>query len=515
MAESKTTSYLSSIKEVPTNKKVLSKEMETQKAIRLALRKDYDGALDILTVLEDEDMINIIKKCIDLEPLFEQFLNGDITLGKYKRSTRNFPDEAKDIVHYKYPNLEFIELRNLERKFREKIEGIIDDLLSKNTLDSLIEARKVYEKNIGVVKKPYNFDRLFLKTISFIPLAEYEPLYYIEWSEVDTLINNYLLQEAKDFNKAETIIKEIKVIDKNRDVIQTIIKRFNKAFDSRLRQNYREAKLKNFVREYNKHTFYALERQNKVVEKTELFFLQRRIYSVFYLNENCELFLGMLKTHMDCMSVIPFENQKAFYHGIIRSIRKTGDYSIFEYFPEKIINGQNFIDVIQDSLEEDEFTIRGIVAQLKGKNNQEIMESLFLKVFKKELSFSDTKKAPEFNKENSEVLVEQYKLNDSLIHKLKARRILYKIVAAFELIMSALFAIGVTAICGFAFRKQLYFLGVVLLLLGLVFGIWSFVRLEDVITTNREKRLLRLRKNIDELQSENIVILKKVYLGID
>ena len=515
MANSKTTSYLSSIKEVSSSKDVFSKEMETQKAIRLALRKDYDGALDIFNELEDEEMINIIKKCIDLEPLFEQFLNGDITLGKYKRTTRNFPEEAKDIVHYKYPNLEFIELRNLERKFREKIEGIIDDLLSKNTLESLIEARKVYEKNIGVVKKPYNFDRLFIKTISFIPFEEYEPLYYIEWSEVDNLINSYLLQEAKDFNKAEKIIKEIKVIDKNRDVLQTIIKKFNKTFDTRLRQNYREAKLKNFVREYNKHTFYSLERQNKVVEKTEPFFLQRRIYAVFYVNENCELFLGMLKAHMDCMNVIPFENQKAFYHGIIRSIRKTGDYSIFEYFPKKIIEGQNFIDVIQDSLEEDEFTIRGIVERLKGKNNQEIMESLFLKAFKKPLTFADTKKAPEFNKENAEVLVEKYKENDSLVHKCKARRVFYKTLAAFELILSALLAIGITAICGFAFRKQLYFLGVALLLAGLVFGIWSFVKLEDVITTNREKRLLRLRKMIDELQAENVVILKKVYLGID
>ena len=40
-------------------------------------------------------MINIIKKCIDLEPLFEQFLNGDITLGKYKRTTRNLIDKCR------------------------------------------------------------------------------------------------------------------------------------------------------------------------------------------------------------------------------------------------------------------------------------------------------------------------------------------------------------------------------------------------------------------------------------
>ena len=46
-------------------------------------------------------------------------------------------------------------------------------------MDSLIEARKVLEKNIGVVKKPYNFDKLFLKTISFIPYTEFESLYYL------------------------------------------------------------------------------------------------------------------------------------------------------------------------------------------------------------------------------------------------------------------------------------------------------------------------------------------------
>ena len=54
----------------------------------------------------------------------------------------------------------------MERKIREKIEGMIDELVAKNTLENLIEAKKSFEKNKGIVKKPYNFDRLFIKTIS-------------------------------------------------------------------------------------------------------------------------------------------------------------------------------------------------------------------------------------------------------------------------------------------------------------------------------------------------------------
>ena len=515
MATEKTISYLSSVKDSTNEIDSFTYRIETQKALKLAIKKDYDGALEILNEIENGDAILLIKKCAELEDIFEQFLNGEISLSHYKKSTKHYPDEAKDIVHYKYPNLEFIELRNLEKKFREKIEGIIDDLLSKNTLESLIEAKKVYEKNIGVVKKPYNFNKLFIKTISFIPFSKYEPLYYLEWTDVDVLINNYLLLESNNFLKAETIIKEIKVFDKNRDTIQTIIRKFNKNLDNRLRQNYREVKLKAFVREYNRHTFYALDKKNKVITKTEPFFLQRKIYATFYLNENCELFLGLLKANLDCFNVIPLENQKAYYHAIIKAIKKTGDYSIFEFIPVETINGQNFIDVIQDSLEEDENTIRGIVEQLKGKDNQVLIESLFLNIFKKELTFADTKKAPAFNKENSDILVEKFKENDSTIHSLKVKKISYKILAAFELIISTLFALALASVCFFPFREKLYFLAVVVLLIGLASGIWSFVHLEEIITLNRERRLLLANKQIKELETENNSILKKVYLGID
>ena len=515
MESEKTCSYLSCIREVANDSEVLDINEETQKAIRLALKKDYEGAIDAFNSLENEEMVLIIKKCIELEPLFEQFLNGDITLSKYKQSSKKYSDEVKEIVQNKYPDLQFVELKNLERKFREKIEGIIDDLLSKHTLEALIEAKKVFEKNIGIIKKPYNFDRLFLKTISYIPYSQFEPLYEVEWDNVETLINNFLLDQSNSFVLAEKIIKEIIVIDKNRDTIQFIIRRYNKTLDNKLRQNYRENRLKFFIKEYNKHSFYYLDAHNKVNTKSDPFFLQRRIYSTFYLNENCELFLGLIRAHVDCLKVIPLENQKAFYHAIIRSIKKTREYAIFECFPEEIIKGQNFIDVIQDTLEEDEYTIRQIVEKLKGKHNQQLMESLFLKIFKKELTFSDTKKAPNFNKENAEFLTEKYKENDYLIHKLKARKILYKTLAAFELILSALVALTLVGISIYFFRKEFYWLAVALLLIGLVLGIYIFVHLEEVITLNREKRLLKANKTINELEVENNIILKKVYLGID
>ena len=515
MATEKTVSYLSSVNEASKEVDSLTYKTETQKGLKLAYKKDFDGALEIFNEITNEEMVLLMKKCIELTELFEQFLNGDISLSHYKKISKNYPEEAKGIVHHKYPNLEFIELRNLEKKFREKIEGIIDDLLSKNTLESLIEAKKVYEKNIGVVKKPYNFDKLFLKTISFIPYSQYEPLYYIDWTDVDTLINDYLLKEANNFFKAETIIKEIKVIDKNRDTVQAIIRKFNKTFDYRLRQNYREVRLKAFVKEYNRHTFYALDKKNKVITKTEPFFLQRKIYATFYINENCELFLGLLKANLECFDVIPIENQKAYYFAIIRAVKKTNDFSIFEFIPEDTIKNQNFVDVIGDTLSEDEVTIRGIVKQLKGKENQVILESLFLDSFKKELTFIDTKKAPEFNKENSDILVQKYKENDSQIHGLKAKKIAYKTLAAFELMISAIFTLGLAGISFFPFKERIYFLGALVLLVALVFGIWSFVRLEEIITTSRERRLLYANKEIGILESANAIILKKIYLGID
>ena len=511
MGQEKSYSYLSSINE----RDALANNLETNKAVKLTLKKDFEGALNIFTELENKEMVLILKKCIELQPLFEQFLNGDITLAKYKRVTKKFPDEVKEIVHYKYPNLEFIELKNLERKFREKIEGIIDDLLSKNTLESLIEARKVYEKHIGVVKKNYNFDKYFIKTISLIPYSNYEKLYYIEWSDVDKLINNFLLEESKSFIKAELIIKQIKVIHKNRDIIQTIIRKFNKTFDAKLRQNYREAKLKCFLREYNKHSFYFLDKHNKVNTMVEPFFLQRRIYCIYYLNENCDLFLDMLKNHMGCMDVIPSENQKAFYHAIIKSTSKTRDYSIFEFFPESIIKSHNFNEVLKDTLSEDEDSIRRIVELLKGKENQKLMEEMFLSIFDKELTFSDTKQAPKFNLEKAEILINKYKENDIIIRKTKASKVFIKLLAVFELFIVIALALGITSTSAFAFKKDLYFIAMMILLSGLFFGVWFFIRFKEIITFKKEKRLLKARMLIDKLEAENKIILKKVYLGID
>ena len=524
MATEKTYSYLSSIKEVSTETKALTSKqfdeirhinLETQKAFKLALKKEYEAALEIFNRIKNDEMAFIIKKCIELEPIFEKFLIGEISYAKYKKVSKSFPDEAKEIVQYKYPDLEFIEVRNLEKKFREKIEGIIDELLAKNNLDSLIEARKIYEKHIAVIKKPYNFDRLFIKTISFIPYSQFESLYKIQWTDVDKLINDFLLKEANNFFKAEAIINQIKVIGKNRDTIQAIIRKFNKSLDAKLRQYYPEAKLKIFVREYKKHSFYFLDKKNKINTKIELFFLQRRLYAIYYVNENYELFLEMLKENIDCMRQIPIENQRAFYHAIIRSIRVTKDYSIFEIFPDEIIEGANFTGILTDTLEEDEETIRGIVKQLKGKEKQSYFESLFLNIYSKELSFLDTKDAPEFNKEKSDAFIEKFKENNHLYRQLKVRRILFKVLAAFELILAALFALGLSGVCSFAFKKDLYFLGIVVLIGGLILGIWSFVHLEEIITLKRAQRLFRVNKTMEEIEVENSIILKKVYLGLD
>ena len=80
---------------------------------------------------------------------------------------------------------------------------------------------------------------------------------------------------------------------------------------------------------------------------------------------------------------------------------------------------------------------------LKGKDNQPILESLFLTAFKKELTFADTKKAPEFNKEKADILIEKYKENSNLVHNLKAKKIAYKTLAAFELMISSIFTFGI------------------------------------------------------------------------
>ena len=524
MKTEKTRSYLSSVKEVSGEPDTLALEkaeeikrvnQETQRGFKLALRKDYEGALDVFTALQNEDLIALINQCIELQPIFEQFLNAEITLGQYQKQTKNYSDEVKDIVHYKFPNLEFIELRNMERKIREKIEGMIDELLAKNTLENLIEAKKSFEKNKGIVKKPYNFDKLFIKTISCIPYSEFEPLYYIDWEDVDNLINEFLLKESNNFHKAENIIKQIKVIDKNRDTIQTVIKKYNKTLDFRLRQNYRQVRLKAFVKEYTTHSFYHLDKHNKIQTKIEPFFLQRRIYAIYYINEKCEAFLSRLKAHIDCMDFIPFENQRTFYRAIIASVRETRDYSIFEMLPEQIITGENFISVIGDTLEEDEITIRGIVEQLKGKDNQAFMESLFLRIFKKELTFADTKHAPEFNKENAEVLIEQYKENDHEIHSLKARKVLYKTISGVELFISIVISLSLCSTSIFAFRKSNYLLAMLLLIAGVILGIWLLKHMVEIIKIKKERRLKEADRVIDERESENNIILKKVFLGLD
>lgn len=524
MATEKTSSYLASIKEVSTTKDTFSSENkeeikrinnEFQRAFKLALKKDYESALEIYYSLENEEMVLIIKKCMELEPIFEQFLTGQITFSQYNKSSKRFPDEVKEIVQYKYPDLRLIEVRNLENKFREKIEGIIDDLLSKNTLESLIEARKIYEKHVGVIRKPYNFDRLFLKTISYIPYKDFERLYFVEWTNVEKLINDFLLNEAKSFTKAEKIIKEIKVISRNRDTIQAVIRKYNKDLDAKLRQNYRETKLKQFVKEYKSHSFYSLEKNNKIVTVIEPFFLQRRIYAIYYLNDNYELFIEMLKANIDVMTHIPYLNQKSYYYAIIKSIKIMKDYSIFDFLPESIVQSENFTDVVQDMLEEDEETIRGIVKQLKGKDNQEFMESLFLKIFKKELAFIDTRKAPAFNEVNTEIFKKNYKDNEHVIHQTKIKRALFKTLAGFELILSVLMAVAIGAISIFAFKRELYFLGVILLVGGLILGFWLFSHLKEIILLQRERRLLSAKRIIENLEMENNIILKKIYLGLD
>ncbi|MBR4377959.1 MAG: hypothetical protein IKP50_03685 [Bacilli bacterium] len=524
MATEKTPSYLSSVKEVSTETESFSLEKaeelkrinkETQRGFKLALKKDFEGALDTFTALENEELINVIKKCIELLPIFDQFLNAEISLAQYKKLSKNYTDEVKDIVHYKYPNLEFIELKNLEKKIRDRIESKIDELLDKNTLEDLIEARKVFEKNKGIVKKPYNFNRLFIKTISFIPYSEFEPLYKLDWGDVDTLINEFLLKESNNFLRAERILKEIKVIDKNRDTIQIIVKKFNKAFDYRLRQNYRQVKLKTFVKEYTTHSFYQLDKHNKIHTKIEPFFLQRRIYAIYYLTDNCEAFLSKLIANIDCLDFVPFENQRTFYRSIINSVKVTRDYTIFEMLNSEIINGENFVSIIIDTLEEDELTIRGIVKQLKGHENQAYMESLFLRIFKKELTFADTKHAPEFNKENTEAYIGKYLVNEHEIRKMKLRKILYKTISGAEIFLSLAISLALCASCIFAFRKQLYLLGMALLIAGVILGVWLLKHMIEIINIKKERRLKESDRVINERENEKVIILKKVYLGLD
>ena len=223
----------------------------------------------------------------------------------------------------------------------------------------------------------------------------------------------------------------------------------------------------------------------------------------------------MLRAHIDTMHSIPFGNQRTYYHAIIKAIKVTRDYSLFDLLPEDILQSENFTDIIKDTLEEDEITIRGIVEFLKGKENQQFMESLFLKIFKKELIFADSKKAPAFNKEKSDAYIEQYKENEHLIHRTKVKRVLVKIAAAFEIILSVLLSLSLGGVSYFPFRKHSYFLGVVLLLVGLGLGIWMFVRLEEIISLKRERRLFNAKRTLDNLENENVIILKKVYLGLE
>ena len=223
----------------------------------------------------------------------------------------------------------------------------------------------------------------------------------------------------------------------------------------------------------------------------------------------------MLRTNFDCINAIPLGNQRTYYHAIIRSVRIVRDYSLFELFSEEILQSESFIDVITGTLEEDEETIRGIVQLLKGKENQKYMESLFLKVYKKELSFADTKNAPSFNKENAEIYIEKYKENEHAIHRAKVGRVFVKIIAAIELIISAAISIAVPSVCAFAFKRQQYFLGVVLLLAGVALGIWMFVRMEEIVSLKRKQRLFDAKRTLDNLESENVLVLKKIYLGLD
>ena len=114
-----------------------------------------------------------------------------------------------------------------------------------------------------------------------------------------------------------------------------------------------------------------------------------------------------------------------------------------------------------------------------------------------------------------ENLNEKYKENDALVHNLKAKKIAYKTLAAFELMISSIFTFGIAGVSFFPFNEKRYFLAVIILLVGLILGIWAFVKLEEVITTNRERRLIIANKEISDLEADNIIILKKVYLGID
>ena len=143
------------------------------------------------------------------------------------------------------------------------------------------------------------------------------------------------------------------------------------------------------------------------------------------------------------------------------------------------------------------------------------MESLFLNIFKKELSFIDMRNAPDFNKENGDNLINKYKENVHVVNQTKVKKVLFKILAAVELILSVLISFALTGVCAFAFKKELYFLGIVLLIGGVILGIWSFVHLEEIITLKRSRRLLLANRLLESLEEENIVILKKVYLGLD
>ena len=89
MGVEKTRSYLSSVQEVSKESESFSIEKEeeikrinaeTQRGFKLALKKDFEGALEVFTSIENEELIALVNQCNELQPIFEQFLNAEISL---------------------------------------------------------------------------------------------------------------------------------------------------------------------------------------------------------------------------------------------------------------------------------------------------------------------------------------------------------------------------------------------------------------------------------------------------
>ena len=460
-------------------------------------------------------MAEVIKKCIELNPHFLEFLKGEINLTEYKKISKPYSDQVKEIVHYQHEDLEVIQKENTERKYRENTELLIDSLIEKKTLECLVEARKVFEANQKIIRKHYKFDQLLLNFVSTYNFKNFDELYGVNWPNIVTILNNHLLNLSKNLDNSEAILKNIKFNDENADIFLKIVKLHNEQLNKKLLANYDETQLKLFKKDYDKYSFYEENNKSEAIKCVKPIFLQRRIYAYYYLDRDATLFLELLKKYKKCIQIKPRRNDVSFYRAIIESVKLTNDFSFFRLISKDIISSNHFKYALNDVLRNDEETIRNIVGAMKGKENQLILERFFLDIYKKELILDDMETAPSFNKKNAEVYMQKYHENEEIIKKSKAKHKFFEVLSIVELVFSVILGIAVFVLAGIPFAFKLYLLGALLMIIGLGGGILTFVYFRKIIVRKTDQRLGFLFEKIQLVELENIIILRKVYLGID